>query len=181
MRRFLALVRWPRVALAAMIVVAAGLSVWWVSNPTPSGTALERGWTAIALWALLFTCWLLDNSIRDFNAVRTGIRLHMAVVYGPRWWIALASMVTCAVMYVIWIGFAIIGILSLSISPTSPEQLRMRIGTVTGIVLVTMTVLLAAIQAWQVYARNKVKVAPPYPTFRPDSHPFMQSHPKEDR
>jgi hypothetical protein len=122
-----------------------------------TASSLEITWTMVAVLALGFTAWIVDDNLRNFAAIRTAIVQGRAAKWGPRWWVAIASLVSSAAMFVVWLGFAVIGVLSMTTGPDSPEAYRVRISTLTGWVLVAMTLILAGIQAWQVYARTKIK------------------------
>ena len=122
----------------------------------PSASALEITWTVIAMIALGFSAWILDDNVRNMAAVRRAVKQERAVAWGPRWWVALASLVSSAAMLVVWIGFAVIGVLAMTVSPGASPALRATVSSFSGWILVGMTLILAAIQAWQVYARTHI-------------------------
>jgi hypothetical protein len=125
---------------------------------------VEMTWTLIAVVAIGFTAWIVDDNVRNFAAVRAAVRQGRAVTWGPRWWVALASLVSSAAMFVVWLGFAAIGALSMTAGPNTDVAYRSWVSNVSGWVLVGMTLILAGIQAWQVYARTKIRPIPPAPS-----------------
>lgn len=122
-----------------------------------SATWLEISWTLIATVAIGFTAWIIDDNTRNFAAIRRAVAKGRAVAWGPRWWVAVASLVSSLAMFVVWLGFAVIGVISMGVSPNDPPSERMAVSEYTGSVLILMTLLLAAIQVWQVYARTKIR------------------------
>lgn len=122
-----------------------------------TASTLEIVWTLIAVVAIGFTGWIVDDNVRNYAAVREAVRRGRAVAWGPRWWVALASLVSSAAMFVVWLGFASIGVLSMTTDPLTPMEHRARVSEVNGWLLVAMTLILAGIQAWQVYARTKIR------------------------
>lgn len=122
-----------------------------------SVTWIELIWTLIAVVSLGFTAWIIDDNMRNFAAIRAAIRQGRAVAWGPRWWVGLASLVSSAAMFIVWIGFAAIGVIAMTVSPHDPEDERAWISAVSGWLLIATTLILAGIQAWQVYARTKIR------------------------
>jgi hypothetical protein len=122
-----------------------------------SVSGLELIWTAIAVIALGFTAWICDDNVRNYLAIRRAVALGRATMWGPRAWVAVASLVSSIAMFVVWLGFASIGILAMIVSPNDPASERARFSSLTGIVLIAMTLILAGIQAWQVFARTKIR------------------------
>lgn len=122
-----------------------------------TASPLEISWTLIAVIAIGFTAWIVDDNVRNFAAIREAVRQDRAVAWGPRWWVAVASLVSSAAMFVVWLGFAAIGVLAMTTGPDTDVTYRVRISSLSGWVLVAMTLLLAGIQAWQVYARTKIR------------------------
>lgn len=122
-----------------------------------SVTWIELIWTGIAVVAIGFTAWIIDDNTRNFAAIRRAVQRGHATTWGPRWWVAVASLVSSVAMFVVWIGFAVIGVVAMTVSPTDSEETRVAVSTATGVVLVCMTLILAGIQVWQVYARTKIR------------------------
>jgi hypothetical protein len=122
-----------------------------------SASLLELVWTGIAVVALGFTAYIIDDNVRNYRAIRQAVREGWATAWGPRWWVAFASLVSSVAMFVVWLGFASIGVVSMTVSPHDPPESRATVSQVTGVVLVCMTLLLAGIQAWQVYARTHIR------------------------
>ncbi len=124
---------------------------------TESATWLEVTWTLVAAGAIGFTSWIIDDNVRNFAAIRRAVKQGRAVAWGPRWWVAFASLVSSVLMFVVWLGFAAIGIVSMTTSPQDSVDERAAVQAVSGWVLIAMTLILAGIQAWQVYARTKIR------------------------
>ena len=122
-----------------------------------SATWLEVTWTLVAAGAIGFTAWIIDDNARNFNAIRRAVKQGRAVAWGPRWWVAFASLVSSVAMFVVWVGFASIGIVSMTVSPHDSAAERTAVQAVSGWTLIAMTLLLAGIQGWQVYARTKIR------------------------
>lgn len=124
---------------------------------TESVTWLEFSWTLIAAGAIGFTAWIIDDNVRNFAAIRRAVKQGRAVAWGPRWWVAFASLVSSVAMFVVWLGFASIGIVSMTVSSQNSAAERAAVQAVTGWTLIAMTLLLAGIQGWQVFARTKIR------------------------
>lgn len=122
-----------------------------------SVTWLELAWTLIAAGALGFTAWIIDDNLRNFAAIRRAVAKGRATAWGPRYWVAVASLVSSLAMFVVWMGFAVIGIVHMSVSPYHAPEQRAAVQAASGWTLVGLTLLLAAIQAWQVFARTKIR------------------------
>ena len=127
-------------------------------------STLEITWTMLSVIAIGCTAWIVDDNVRNFNAIREAVRQGRAVAWGPRWWVALASLVSSCAMFLVWLVFATIGVLAMTTSVHSDPLYRMWIATVTGWGLILATLILAGIQVWQVYARTKIRplIAPPH-------------------
>jgi hypothetical protein len=124
---------------------------------TESVTWLEVTWTLVATGAIGFTAWIIDDNVRNFAAIRRAVQQGRAIPWGPRWWVAFASLVSSLAMFVVWLGFAAIGIVSMTVSPQDSAVEREAVQTASGWTLIAMTLLLAGIQAWQVFARTKIR------------------------
>jgi hypothetical protein len=122
-----------------------------------SATWLEVTWTLIAVGSIGFTAWIVDDNVRNFLAIKKAVQQGRAIPWGPRYWVAVASLVSSAAMFVVWVGFAFIGIVSMNVSPNDPEGYRADVQTASGWTLIAMTLLLAGIQGWQVFARTKIR------------------------
>ncbi len=116
----------------------------------------EMTWTLVAGSAIGFTLWILNDNVRNYGAIREAVRRDRAVAWGPRWWVAFASLVSSAAMLVVWFGFVVIGIIAMSTPPPLTSERQVAVET-NGWILIAIEVLLAAIQAWQVYARTKIR------------------------
>src|SRR5688500_11525535 len=93
---------WLYVAGALLVVVLVVAAISWVLNDSSQMTQQERAWTLIAACGLVFTSWLIDDSIKNLQALYRAIHLGYAWVYGPRWWLAVGSMVSSIGMYLVW-------------------------------------------------------------------------------
>ena len=135
---------------------------------TESATWLEVAWTTIAVVAIGFTAWIIDDNARNFAAIRRAVEQGRAASWGPRWWVAVSSLVSSLVMFLVWMGFALMGVVAMSTNPAGDPVRIARASFINGWVLVALTSLLAAIQAWQVYARTKLRpMMTPAPTRAP--------------
>lgn len=146
---------WIWWSLLSIPVVFAG--VIWLITESPTSSFIERCWTLISFAALIFTSWLVDDNVKNYQAVEWAIKQKKAVRYGPRWWIAVGSFGTSLAMFIVWVGFATIGVMSISIGPNASSEMRVWFGTVTGLVLIGMTTLLALSQVWQFFIRQQVR------------------------
>ena len=153
--------------ILALIGVFVGWAQSWIVRSTEDSTAQERLWTLVAVIALGFTCWTVDDNIKNYWALRRAIRRGRAVMYGPRWWFAVSSIVSSVVMYVVWLGFATIGVVAMQVGPHDPASERLTVTYFNGYVLVVLTIALAIVQVWQVWVRNQIRKIP---TFREDGH-----------
>jgi hypothetical protein len=123
-----------------------------------TATWLEITWTAIATVALGFTLWIVDDNIRNFAAIRRAVARGKANHWGARWWVAFASLVTSVAMLVVWIGFEIVGIIGMTVSPrVSPTEREAALQVISGWLMISTALVLAGIQAWQVFARTKIR------------------------
>ena len=113
-------------------------------------------WTLIAVIALGFTLWIIVDNAQNYRAVMAAVRRGNAVVRGPRWWVALASLVSSVAMLIVWGGFIGVGIVAMTTPPpaTTTNQVA---SNIIGWILVGIEVVLAGIQVWQVYARTKIR------------------------
>jgi Na+/proline symporter len=111
----------------------------------------------IAIVSLGFTSWLIDDNIKNFFAVRQAVREGWAKTWGPRYWVAIASLVSSLMMFVVWMGFAIIGLIAMSVGPESSDDQLRQASSFNGALLIAMTLVLAGIQVWQMYARTKIR------------------------
>jgi hypothetical protein len=84
------------------------------------------------------------------------VRRGNAVTWGPRWWVALASLVSSIGMLIVWGGFVGIGIVAMTVPPPITTE-RQAASEMSGWILVGVELVLAAIQVWQVYARTKIR------------------------
>lgn len=134
-----------------------------------TASALEITWTLIAIISLGFTAWIVQDNLLNYAAVREAVRQGRAVTAGPRWWVALASLVSSTAMFVVWLGFATAGVLAMTVGPDTPLEQRVRVSEAVGWVLVAMTLILAGIQVWQVYARTKIRPITQAPNARTEA------------
>lgn len=134
---------------------------------------LELVWTLIAACAIGFTAWTVRDNWLNLQAIRQAVRLHRAVTWGPRYWVAFASLVSSVVMVVVWLGFAVIGIAAMSVSPETDPARRMAVSEWSGWALIAMTLLLASVQVWQLYARSKIRA--PHRSMSADDEALAQA------
>jgi hypothetical protein len=136
-----------------------------MGRPTMASTAstLEIAWTLIAVVSLGFTAWIIDDNVRNYAAIRTAVQRGQGIAWGPRWWVAVASLVSSAAMFVVWLGFATVGVLAMTAGPETNIDYRMWVSGLSSWVLVAMTLILAGIQVWQVFARTKIRPINPKP------------------
>lgn len=119
-------------------------------------SALEISWTGIAILGFLFSSWGTWDSWLDFMAILGAIRVRKAVMYGPRWWIAMGFLGSDALFGLTWAGFILIGILAMTVPP-APNPQREWVSEVTGWVLVALELMLACIEIWWRLVRIKIR------------------------
>lgn len=117
---------------------------------------LERTWTMIAIVGLAFSLWAIWDDWLDLRAVRLAIRLHRAVTWGPRWWVAAGFLGSDGLFCLAWLGFASIGVLAMTLPP-SPVPQREKVSEISGWVLVAMEIALALIEVWWRVVRVRVR------------------------
>ena len=116
----------------------------------------EAIWTTIAVVAIGITAVIIwDNSL-NFRAIRAAVRRGRATTWGPRYWVAFASLVSSMGMLIAWLGFAAIGFIAMNI-PAPPTLERQAAAEANGWILIAIESVLASIQVWQVYARTKIR------------------------
>ncbi|HEX5164230.1 MAG TPA: hypothetical protein VFV93_02440 [Thermomicrobiales bacterium] len=125
-----------------------------------SGAAspLEISWTVIAAAGLLFSVWLMAAGWMDLEAVQQGIRAvpPRARIWGPRWWVALSAVVANASLCLVWLGFILIGLIAMRFPPPPPTTEQAISNMWVGWVLIGMEALLATVQGWQLFVRERV-------------------------
>ena len=99
---------------------------------TESVTWLEVTWTLVAAGAIGFTAWIIDDNVRNFAAIRRAVKQGRAAAWGPRWWVAFASLVSSVGMFIVWLGFAAIGIVAMSVSPRDSTPEIQMVQTISG-------------------------------------------------
>jgi hypothetical protein len=144
---------WIYVAGALLVLALLGIALVWVLDDSVQMTQQERAWTLIAACGLVFTSWLIDDSIKNLQALYVAIRRGYAWVYGPRWWLAVGSVVSSVGMYFIWLGFVLLGVVVLHVAPDTPLAIRLTVASMTGNTLISMTSILLLLQIWYVFIR----------------------------
>jgi hypothetical protein len=128
-----------------------------------SGTAspLEISWTVVACLGLLFSGWLALDGYRDLSAVLAAIRAvpPKARRWGPRWYVALSALVANAAFCLVWAGFIVIGLIAMRFPPPAPNPGQSVSNMWAGWVLLGMEVLLAGVQAWHLFVRDRIEQA----------------------
>lgn len=128
-----------------------------------SGTAspLELTWSVVAVIGLVFSLGLTYDGWRDFLAVRSAIRAvpPRARAWGPRWWVALSSIVANGTLCLIWLGFILIGAIAMQFPPPQPTTEQAISNMWAGWVLIAMEMCLAGVQAWHLYVRSQINRA----------------------
>jgi hypothetical protein len=109
----------------------------------------EFVWTGIAVIGFLFSLWAAGDGWLDLASVRTEIKRGHLVYRGPRWWIAIGNAVSSTVWAFAWLMGLSIG--CMVIAHIWSEYI--------GWLLILMFLLLAVVQVWQRYARQKVGAA----------------------
>lgn len=124
-------------------------------------TALEIAWTSIAVTAFIFSIWLVFGGWNDFVAVRDAVRATppRARVWGPRWWIALSAFVANMILTVVWLIFIVVGVLAMTTRPDSNPLYQAWVASITGWLLIVGFSLIALVQAWHLFVRNRVNRA----------------------
>ena len=122
-----------------------------------NASAVEIVWLLIAVTSLGLTVLVIRDNWINLAAIRDAVRKGRAIKWGPRYWVAFASLVSSAAMFAVWLGFASVGVLSMTVSPDDPIEYRAVVSWGTGWLLVAMTLILAGIQVWQVFARTKIR------------------------
>lgn len=124
---------------------------------------LELSWTVIAMIAFGFTVWIVNDNARNYAAIRAEVRRRRGRTWGPRWWVAFASLVSSVAMLFVWVGFLLVGVLSMTAGVHSDAAYRAWVSSVSGWTLVGMATILAGIQIWQVFARSRIRSVVPVP------------------
>ena len=150
--------RCVQLVLGSAGVLALGAA--WISKGTEVSTSLERLWTFIAFLGILFTAWTVDDNVRNFRAIRKAIKLDLAIKYGPRWWVAVGSLGSSLLAFSSWLDIAIAGLILMTIGPWSSAEERVFANFIVSVLFVKMALTLLAIQAWQMFARRKIRTAP---------------------
>lgn len=117
---------------------------------------LEISWTVIAIGAFILTAWAVTDDLLDFGAVRRAVRIKLATAWGPRWWIALGFLGSDGLYAAAWLGFAVIGVLAMTLPP-APNPQREAASEQTGWILVGMELVLALSQVWWRVVRVKTR------------------------
>lgn len=132
----------------------------------PNASEVEITWALVALVGLVATAWLTQVDWSYFATVRQAADEGIVVPWGPRWWIALAFLVANVLFFVVWLGFAILGFVAMTVAPSRTE-VGQETSTLLGWLLVTLEIVLASIQFWWRYVRWKLRsVVAPVPDRR---------------
>lgn len=138
------------VILVLYCVVVA--NVWWIWSAA-SDHRVERAWTVIAAWGLVFTAWMAWNAWGDYRAVERAIRGGYAQSRGVRWWIAVGALVGNQLTLFVWAGFILVGVMSM-----------FRLGIeYAGWVLIAMEAVFAVRQGWERFVRVRALGRPHAP------------------
>lgn len=123
-------------------------------------SAVEQAWTAIAVAGLIFSAWLASDGWLDLAAVRAAVNADppRARSWGPRWWVALSAVIANGLLCLVWLGFASIGAVAMSLPP-NPLAAQTTAVTATGWVLIAMEAILAFVQGWHLFVRGRVSRA----------------------
>lgn len=144
--------------LSALALAMALFILSRIGSPTVA--PLEATWTAIAVMALIFTVWHLWDNWLNWQALMIAIKLGTAYRLGPRWWIALSSLVTSCGLLIVWLGFAGLGVAAMTVPPPLTSD-RQTVSMVSAWLLVCIESVLAAVQIWQAWVRGQVRRLPP--------------------
>jgi hypothetical protein len=121
-----------------------------------NASAVELAWSVVALLGVLLSGWACQDDHASFEAVRLAVRLKRAVTWGPRWWMALAFLVSDLLFALVWIGFGSIGVVAMALPEAiSPE--RREANEMIGYVLLGLEGVLALIQVWWRVVRLKLR------------------------
>lgn len=127
---------------------------------------LEITWTAVACLGFAFSMWLAISGARDLLFVRSLVR-HvppLAKTWGPRWWLALFALTANVALCFVWAGFIGVGLIAMQFPPPPPTSDQAVSNMWAGWSLITMEMLLAAVQGWHLYVRRQVDAATPFHT-----------------
>lgn len=126
---------------------------------TGTASPLEISWTALAALGLLFSMWLAGGGRFDLAAVRAAIneRPPRARAWGPRWYVAISSVVANSALCLVWLGFITIGLIAMQFPPPTPNPDQQVSNMWAGWVLIGMEALLVGVQAWHLYVRGKIE------------------------
>lgn len=111
--------------------------------------SVEWTWTTLAAFGLIFSAWACYDAYLDLRSVRAAARdpRTRILIGGPRWWIAVGNLVSSLGWTLAWAGFVAIGLMA--ITRTRPDAI--------GWALLAVLVDLALIQAWNRYARIRLR------------------------
>jgi hypothetical protein len=126
-----------------------------------NASPLEVTWTSIAGLGLLFSIWLVGGGWFDLAAVTAAIKdvPPRARAWGPRWWVALSAVVANGLLCLVWLGFIAIGLIAMQFPPPPPSAEQAVSNQWAGWVLIAMEGLLAGVQAWHLFVRDRVEHA----------------------
>lgn len=126
-----------------------------------SGTAtpLELSWTVGAVIGFLFSAWLAFGGWLDLRSVQAGINdvPPRAVAWGPRWWNSLDKLVGNTLFFYPWLVFFVVGLIAMSYPPPPPNPDQHVSSQWVGWLLLSGEVMIAVIQVWHTYARNRTE------------------------
>lgn len=114
------------------------------------------GWAGVAAVGVLLSFWAVCDGWSAFASVRLAVKLKRAVAWGPRWWMALAFLVSDALFLGAWLAIATVGAIALTLPPPVSSQ-RQETSEIIGYVLLGMEADLAAIQIWWRVVRLKLR------------------------
>lgn len=148
--------QWGWYGAGLLILVASAI---WVSEGTRNSSYIERTWTAIAAYGLMFSAWLTASGWLDLDAVLEASRAlpPRARAWGPRWWVGLSSVVANGLLCLVWAGFMTIGLIAMQFPPPPPNPDQQVSNMWAGWVLIAMEAILAGVQAWHLFVRGRVE------------------------
>lgn len=125
---------------------------------------LEIAWSGVALVGILLSAWMMTDAYLDYRAVRLAVRGGYAKARGARWWIAVGALVGNSLTAFVWAGFLAVGVIAMQFPPPPPNPDQHVSNMVAGWVLIAMEAVLASIQLWTRFVRQRVVGNPHRPT-----------------
>lgn len=114
---------------------------------------------AIGVIGALLTLVLAWDDWGRFDSILLAVRLKRAVVWGPRWWLALGFLVANGAFLVAWLLMIAVASIPLRLPPPG-ESFRQDAAELSGWLRVATEMTLAAIQVWWLVVRERMQLFP---------------------